>query len=115
EKAERQARRASFPAKKSGIDLSLRQAVGKEGRILTGYHHVNVGQLVAQDAQGFGHPGQFVSGEKAQREAWLGGTSGAASSFGCGCNLREHPAGVIEKGPTSRRRFAPRAGGGRGC
>jgi hypothetical protein len=31
--------------------------------------------------------------------------SGAASSFGCGLNLREHRAGVIEKGATCRRQF----------
>jgi hypothetical protein len=46
-----------------------------------------------------------VASEKAQREAWLGGTSGAASSFGRGCDLGEYRAGVIEKGATCRGQF----------
>ena len=32
---------------------------------VTRYRHVDVGQFVAQDPQGFRHPHQFVSGQKA--------------------------------------------------
>jgi hypothetical protein len=58
-----------------------------------------------QYPQGFGHPGQFVSGQKTHREAWLGGVSGPACSFARRFNLRQHGAGVIEKGATRRRQF----------
>src|SRR5713101_6922710 len=74
---------------KSGASRSRRRkAVHKQRRILTRYHHVNVRQLVAQDLQGFRQPRQFVSGQKAHREAWLGGMSDPARSVGCRFNLR---------------------------
>jgi hypothetical protein len=59
-----------------------------------------VRQFIPQDPQGFGHPSQFVSGQKAHRETWLGGMSDTASTFGCRFNLRWHRAGVFEKGST---------------
>ena len=59
--------------KKSCIDVSFHNGIGELRRVLTRYHHVDVGQFVAQDPQRFGHPRQFVSGEKAYREARLAG------------------------------------------
>src|ERR1700686_4775488 len=88
EKTERQVWHRSFLSKKSGIELSFRKSLRKWRGILTRYHHVNVRQLVAQDPQGFGHPGQFVSGQKAHREAGLGGMNGPACSFGPRVNLQ---------------------------
>src|SRR5713226_7942480 len=88
EKTERQVRQPSFPSKKSCIDCSLQKVIREPRRVLTRYHHVDVGQFVAQDPQGFGHPRQFVSGQKAHGEAWLGGMSDPACSFGCRFNLR---------------------------
>jgi hypothetical protein len=38
--------------------------------------------------KGFGHPGQFVSGQKAHREARLDGMNCPACSFGRGVNLQ---------------------------
>jgi hypothetical protein len=38
---------------------------------------------------------------------WLGGASDPARSFGCRANLRQHRAGVIEKGSTRRCQFNP--------
>src|ERR1700720_3850265 len=76
------------PSKKGCIDFSFRKAVRKQRRVLTRYHHVDVRQRVVQDLQDFGHPRQFVSGQKAHREAWLGGMSNPACSFGCRFNLR---------------------------
>src|SRR6266849_9280083 len=73
-----------FPSKKSCIDSSLRKAVRKQRGVLTRYHHVDVRQFFAQDPQGFGHPRQFVSSQKAHDEAWLGGMSDPACRF----NLR---------------------------
>jgi hypothetical protein len=88
EKTERQPWETSFPSKKSCVDFSFRKAVRKQRGVLTQYHHVDVRQFGAQDPQRFGHPRQFVPGEKAHREAWLGGTSDPARSFGCRFNLR---------------------------
>jgi hypothetical protein len=45
-------------------------------------------QFVAQDLQGFGHPRQFVSGQKAHDEAWFGGISDPACSSGCRFGVR---------------------------
>src|SRR6266851_7744058 len=78
EKTERQVWHCSFLSKKSGVDFSFRKALSKYRGVLTRYHHVNVRQFVAQDTQGFWHPGQFVSGQKAHREAGLGGMNGPA-------------------------------------
>jgi hypothetical protein len=72
------------------------------GGILTRYHHVNVRQLVAQDPQGFRHPGQFVSSQKAHREARLGGMNSSPRSFGSRINLQENSARVIKKDSTRR-------------
>src|SRR4029077_4216728 len=88
EKAERQVWRALFSSKKSGIDVSFGKSVRKQRRVLTRYHHVDVRQLAAQNPQGFGHPRQFVSGQKAHREAWLRGMRNPACSFGCRFDLR---------------------------
>src|SRR5438445_5175915 len=88
EKTERQVWHPSFPSKKSGIDCSLQKCIREQRRVLTRNHHVDVREFVVQDLQGFGHPRQFVSGQKAHREAWLGGMSDAACSFGCRFNLR---------------------------
>src|SRR5438477_5728528 len=52
------------------------------------YHHVDVRQLVAQDLQSFGHPGQFVSGKKAHSEAWFGRMGDPPCSFGSRFSLR---------------------------
>src|SRR5580658_3729549 len=88
EKTERQPWHSLFPSKKSCIDFSFRKTVRKRRGILTRYHHVDVRQLVTQDPHGFGHPRQFVSGQKADREAGLGGMNVPACSFGCRFNLR---------------------------
>src|ERR1700737_4416093 len=88
ERTERQLWHAFFPPKKSCIDVSLQNGIGELRRVLTRYHHVDVRQVVAQDPQGFRHPRQFVSGQKAHREAWLGRMSDPASSFDCRFNLR---------------------------
>src|SRR6202035_3713194 len=102
ERTERQLWHTFFPPKKSCIDGSLQNGISELRRVLTRYHHVDVRQRVAQDLQGFGHPRQFVSGQKAHREAWLGGMSDPARSFGCRLNLRQCHAGVLEKGSTRR-------------
>src|SRR5260221_6346356 len=88
EKTEREVWHCSFLSKKSGVDFSFRKALSKYRGVLTRYHHVNVRQLVAQDTPGFWHPGQFVSGQKAHREAGLGGMNGPACSFGRRVNLQ---------------------------
>src|ERR1700682_1210360 len=87
-KTERQVWQPSFPSKKSCIDGSLRQGTRELWRVLTRNHHVDVREFVAQDLQRFGHPRQFVSGQKAHREAWLGGMSDPACSFRSLFNLR---------------------------
>jgi hypothetical protein len=102
QQTERQPWQPSFPSKKSCINLSFRKAVRKQRRVLTRDHHVDVRQFVAQDPQGFGHPRRFVSGQKAHGEAWLGGMGGPAGSVGCRFHLREHQAGVVEKGSARR-------------
>jgi hypothetical protein len=86
-KAERQVWQRPFPSKKSGIDFSFRKVLRKQWGILTRYHHVNVRQLVAQDPQSFRHPGQFVSSQKAHREAMLGRMNSSPRSFGSRINL----------------------------
>jgi hypothetical protein len=88
ESTERQPWQPFFPSKKSCVDGSLRKRIRELRRVLARNHHVDVGQLVAQDPQGFWHPPQFVSGQKAHGEAWLGGMSDPACSFGCRFNLR---------------------------
>src|SRR6202171_4511175 len=88
EKAERQVWHPSFPSKKSCIDCSLHKCTREQRRVLTRYHHVDVRQFVVQDLQGFGHPRQFVSGQKAHDEAWFGWMSDPACSFGCRFYLR---------------------------
>ena len=105
EKAVRQVWHPVFPSKKSRIELSFRKGIGEQRRVLTGYHHIDVRQCVVQDLQGFGHPPQFVPGQKAHGEAGLGGMSGPARRVGCRFNLRQHRAGVFEKGSTRRRQF----------
>src|ERR1700682_3564339 len=100
EKTERQVWQPSFPSKKSCIDGSLHKGTRELRRVLTRYHYVDVGQFVPQDLQGFGHPGQFVSGQKSHREAGLGGMNGPPRSFGRRVNLQEDSARVIEKGTT---------------
>src|SRR2546430_1748106 len=72
--------------KKSCIHVSLQKGLRELRRVLTRYHHVDVRQFVVQDPQGFGHPCEFVSGQKAHGEAWLGGMSHPACSFGCRFN-----------------------------
>jgi len=94
-----------FPSKKSRIEFSFQKGVRELRRVLARYHHIDVRQCVVQDLQGFGHPPQFLPGQKAHDEAWLGGMSGPARSFGCRFNLRQHRAGVFEKGSTRRCQF----------
>src|SRR4029077_8696159 len=91
ERTECQLWHALLTPKESCIDVSLHNGISELRRVLTRYHHVDVRQFVAQDPQGFGHPRQFVSGEKAYREAWLGGMSGSASHSRCRLKLRAHP------------------------
>src|SRR5204863_1926745 len=88
EKTKRQVWHPSFPSKKSCIDGSLHQGTCELRRVLTRNHHVDVREFVVQDLQGFGHPRQFVPGQEAHRETWLGGMSYPACSFGCRFNLR---------------------------
>src|ERR1700733_10663020 len=102
EKTERQPRHALLPSKKSGVDFSFRKSLRKQRGVLTRYHHVDVGQLVAQDPQGFGHPGQFVPGQKAHREAGLGRMNSPPRSFGSRVNLQENSTCMMEKGSTRR-------------
>src|SRR5882762_10093403 len=83
QKTERQIGNSFFPSKKTSIDGSLHKGTRELRRVLTRNHHVDVREFVVQDLQGFGHPRQFVSGQKAHREAWLGGTSDPARSFSC--------------------------------
>src|SRR6202166_4102877 len=90
ERTERQLWHAFFPPKKSCIDVSFQNGIGELRRVLTRYHHVDVRQFVAQDPQRFGHPPQFVSGQKAHCEAWLSWISDPACSLGCSFNLRQH-------------------------
>ena len=102
EKTVRQLWHTSFPPKKRGIDFSFRKAVREQWRVLTRYHHVDIRQFVAQDPQGFGHPLQFVSGQKSYGEAWLAGMSDPASSFGLPLQPAIAPSG------RDRERFDPR-------
>src|ERR1043166_1527591 len=105
EKTERQVWHSSFPSKKSCIDGPFQKCIREQRRVLTRYHHVDVRQFVVQDLQGFGHPRQFVSGQKAHREAWLGGMSDPACSFTSRLYLRQDQASVREKGSTRRCKF----------
>src|SRR5713226_5697331 len=74
--------------RKAASIFPCERAFASSGEYLTRYHHVDVREFVVQDPQGFGHPGQFVPGQKAQREAWLGGMSDQAGSLACRLDLR---------------------------
>src|SRR5260370_24122786 len=97
EKPECQPRHPFLASKNSGIDSSLRKALRKQRGVLTRYHHVDVGQLIMQHPQGFGHPRHFVASKKAHDEAGLCRMSDPASSLACRLYLRKHCAGVVEK------------------
>src|ERR1700731_1455661 len=88
EKTERQPWHPFFPSKKSCIDFTLRKTVRKLRGVLTRYHHVDVREFVAQDPHGFGHPRQFVAGQKTHGKARLGGMSDPARSVSSRVNLR---------------------------
>src|SRR5258708_12391306 len=100
EKTERQVGHPFFPSKKSCIDSSVQKAISKLRRVLTRYHHIGVGQFVAQDPQGFRHPCQFVSSQKTHDETRLGWTRDPPASLRFPLSFPYHQPAPTEKDPT---------------
>src|SRR5580704_17964798 len=100
ERTECQLWHASFASKKTCSDGSLHNGIGELRRVLTRYHHVDVRQFVSQDPQGFGHPSQFVSSQKAHREASLAAST--CDSTERACSRKARPADVSST-PRARR------------
>src|ERR1700721_1529945 len=83
----------------------MQEGSGQLGRVLCRDHHMDVGQFVTKELQGFGKPCSFMADHEAQRERRFCRVSDLPSRLYCPLCLRKHPSCVVQKHAARRRQF----------
>jgi hypothetical protein len=96
-----------FPTKKSDIDLSAHQIVGKRGRKPARNPDFDIGQFVAQDARRARQPRHLLPGQEADGKDRLRRLRGAARGLRGRRRLRERQPRMLKERAASRCQFDP--------